>query len=217
MECENELHDKRATLLEFEETSTGASSDINDGGNDAWCVKDTKEMDLEEASIPLFEVMPGAAEWVKSSLEAEMSCAVVSHLDLDQVEMSLKQANVLDLIRCDKCVTASNVHRRDQGQSSGASLCLERKPDHLLFSIQVPFASDAANKVEMRSVSIIGQFPRCELLTADSAPSSFTDPTARNMRRLFDQPQMDAQRAEPDKTQKTKTRFFWDNDTQMHE
>jgi hypothetical protein len=67
----------------------------------------------------------------------------------------------------------------------------------------------------MRSVAMVGPYPRYELLSADTSAFSFSELTAMNIRRLFgervyDQPMLDAlPQVENVKRTKTKTRF-WD-------
>ena len=77
-------------------------------------------------------------------------------------------------------------------------------------------ANVAAHEVEMRSVSIVGPYPRYELLSADSSAVSFSELTAMNIRRLFgervyDQPMLDTIQNQPEVSRKTKT-AFWDDE-----
>ena len=54
------------------------------------------------------------------------------------------------------------------------------------------------NRYDMRSVALVGAYPRYELLNADTSASSVDELTALNIRRLFgervyDQPELDTQ------------------------
>lgn len=167
--------------------------------------------------VPMFQVNPGAAKWVKSLLDVEMQCGVISYLERDQVNVLLQEAGLDDLITPGKRVSASNGYPADKDQVLGAALRLERRPDHCVLFDSTPYASIAAHDVGMQSVSLIGPFPRYELLSADTTSSSFGDLTAMNIRRLFservyDQPMVESAQSKPETRAITKTRFFYDDD-----
>jgi beta-phosphoglucomutase-like phosphatase (HAD superfamily) len=167
--------------------------------------------------LPLVTVIPGAYEWIKSLREYEMQCGVVSHLSRDQVLALLKFTNLNELFEPDVIVSASNGYRSDSQQMLGAALRLERRPDHCVVFDSSPYASVAAHELDMRSVGLIGCFPRYELLSADTTASGFQELTAFNIRRLFgerifDQPELDRQQAEPSQTKKVRTMYDWGDD-----
>ena len=170
-----------------------------------------------DSAVDPVKVLQGGAEWIESLLAVEMQCAVVSHLDRDQLDVLLQYAGLENLFGNDKRVSASNGYTRDSQQMLGASLRLERRPDHCVMFDTSPHSSAAAHESDMRSVNLIGPYPRYELLSADTAMSSFDELTAINIRRLFgervyDQPMLDIQQAEPETKRRTKTKFFWDDD-----
>jgi beta-phosphoglucomutase-like phosphatase (HAD superfamily) len=164
-------------------------------------------------AVPMFEVAPNAAKWLKSLLDVEMSCGIVSYLDRDQVDILLEEAGLADLIAPDKRVSANSGYKRDNYQMLGAALRLERRPDHCVVFDSSPDSAVAAHDNDMRSVCLIGPYPRYELLTTDLATSSFDDLTAMNIRRLFgervyDQPLEETEAAQPDTRKKQKT-LYW--------
>ena len=170
----------------------------------------------DKHSLPLVQVVPGGDQWIRSLLEVDMQCGIVSYLEREQVDLVLAYAGLSGLIGPDRCVSLSSGYQEDSQQLLGAALRLERRPDHCVIFDSSPFASIAAHEVEMRSVNIIGPYPRYELLAADSTTSSFSDLTAMNIRRLFgeriyDQPQFETQAARPDTFRKAKTQY-WDED-----
>ena len=167
--------------------------------------------------IPMFQVKNGAASWVRSLLDVEMQCGVVSYLERDQLDVLLQHAGLDNLIARDKRVSFSNGYMTDKDQILGAALRLERRPDHCVVFDSTPYASVAAHDVEMQSVGIIGPYPRYDLLSADATAASFDELTAMNIRRLFservyDQPMVDIQQNQPETGRSTKTRFFFDED-----
>jgi beta-phosphoglucomutase-like phosphatase (HAD superfamily) len=164
-------------------------------------------------SVPMFEVVPNAAKWLKSLLDVEMSCGIVSYLDRDQVDILLEEAGLADLIAPDKRVSASSGYKRDNYQMLGAALRLERRPDHCVVFDSSPDSAIAAHDNDMRSVCLIGPYPRYELLSTDLTTSSFDDLTAMNIRRLFgervyDQPLEEVEAAQPDTRKRQKT-LYW--------
>ena len=138
-------------------------------------------------------------------------------MNRQQLDVLLEVCGLSHLFSDDKRVTSSNSYGRETDQLLGAALRVERRPDHCVVFDSSPNSALAAHDVEMRSVGVIGSFPRYELLAADSTASSFDELTAMNIRRLFgervyDQPMVDMQQADPEKVSKTKTKFFWDDD-----
>lgn len=169
-----------------------------------------------EAELALVSVVPGVREWIKSLHDVEMACGVTSYLHDDQVGILLEYAGLADLLPSDKRVSLSNGYNRDSQQILGVALRIERRPDHCVLFDSSPSASAAAHEVDMRSVAIVGSYPRYELLTADTTASSFDELTAMNIRRLFgervyDQPMLEMVEKQPQVIRKTKT-TFWDDE-----
>ena len=170
-----------------------------------------------EDELPMFTVVHGTEHWVQSLLAVEMQCAVVSYLSREQVDVLLEVSGLSHLFGPNKRVSSSNNYSRDVDQLLGAALRVERRPDHCVVFDSSPHSSVAAHDVEMRSVGIIGAFPRYDLLTADSTAGSFDDLTAMNIRRLFaervyDQPMVDMQQNDPERVTRAKTKFYWEGD-----
>jgi beta-phosphoglucomutase-like phosphatase (HAD superfamily) len=172
---------------------------------------------MEKGDVPMYKITPGVIKWIKSLLDVEMQCAVVSYLDREQVDTFLELAGVSDLIDTDKRVSASDDYVTDTDMLLGAALRVERRPDHCVLFDTTPYSSVAAHNVEMQSVGLIGPYPRYDLLSADTTAASFDSLTAMNIRRLFgervyDQPLAESQSTDPGRNRKTmtKTRFFDD-------
>ena len=167
-----------------------------------------------EDKLPLVSVKPGVAHWIKSLLDVEMGCGVASYLEEDQMNVLLEYAGLADILPRDKHVSVSNGYGRDTQQMLGVALRIERRADHCVVFDSSPYASNAAREVDMRSVALVGPYPRYELMSADTSSSSFDELTAMNIRRLFgervyDQPELDMRQNQPEIRRKTKTRF-WD-------
>ena len=161
-------------------------------------------------------VRDGVYDWIKSLQDVEMACGVTSHLNEDQVHVLLAFAGLSSLLPREKRVSRSNGYERDSQQMLGAALRIERRPDHCVVFDSSPGACGAAREVEMRSVAMVGPYPRYELLSADTSAFSYSELTAMNIRRLFgervyDQPMLDSLQIQPETRRKTKT-TFWDPD-----
>jgi len=168
-------------------------------------------------SLPLYSVVCGAEKWLTSLFDVDMRCSVISYLTREQLDVLLGVTGLSHLFAPDRRVSADNNYARDVDQLLGAALRNERRPDHCVVFDSSPHASVAAHYVGMRSVGVIGAFPRYDLLSADSTASSFDELTAMNIRRLFgervfDQPMVDMQQADPEGSTRTKTNYFWDDD-----
>jgi len=169
-----------------------------------------------ESEKVMVSVIPGVYDWIKSLLDVEMACGVTSYLDEDQVDILLQYAGLADLLPRERRVSMSNGYDRDSQQMLGVALRIERRPDHCVLFDSSPGANAAAHEVEMRSVAVIGPYPRYELISADATASSFDELTAMNIRRLFgervyDQPMLDMMENQPQVVRKTKT-TFWDDE-----
>mmetsp|Transcript_39253 Transcript_39253/g.81457 ORF Transcript_39253/g.81457 Transcript_39253/m.81457 type:complete len:1720 (-) Transcript_39253:106-5265(-) len=182
-----------------------------------------EEGNEKEPDAPLVQVTPGSAEWIKSLLDVEMECGIISYLTRSQVDTLVEYAGIADLITPEKRVAATGPtglhptvkHFHDSQQMLASALRLERRPDHCVVVDASPGASIAARSVEMQSVAWIGSYPRYELLQADATVSRLDELTAMNIRRLFgeriyDQPLMDQLQAQPETKRRTKTIFEWD-------
>jgi beta-phosphoglucomutase-like phosphatase (HAD superfamily) len=171
----------------------------------------------EVGEIPLVRVMPGVVEWIQSLRKVEMALGVVSYLEEDQMRILLNYAGLSDLLPQDVCVSHSNGYPTDSQQLLGAALRIERRPDHCVAFDTSPYGSVAAHDVEMRSVSLVGPYPRYELTSSDTTSSSIDELTAMNIRRLFgervyDQPELDMKSRQPETNKRIKTAYAWDDE-----
>jgi beta-phosphoglucomutase-like phosphatase (HAD superfamily) len=174
-----------------------------------------KEVTVEP--LPKVRVLPGVGDWIKSLHKVEMGCGVVSHLEQDHVKILLEYAGLSDLFSEDVRVSHSNGYQRDNQQLLGAALRIERRPDHCVAFDTSPYASVAAHDVDMRSVSLVGPYPRYELLSADTSAVSIDELTAMNIRRLFgervyDQPMLEDLQNRPETKKRVKTKYEWDEE-----
>ena len=190
-----------------------------------WSGIEQKTDESPEVEQPLVQVNPGSVKWIKSLLDVELECGIISHMSRSQVDLLLEFAGIADLIGSDKRVTGSASaglkpiapQYFDSQQMLAAALRVERRPDHCVVIDASPGASIAARVVEMQSVAWIGSYPRYELLAADATVNRFEDLTAMNIRRLFgervlDQPQLDIQQTDFAKDRKIKTKHAWDDE-----
>ena len=168
---------------------------------------------------PPYSVIPGASKWLQSLMDVEMPCGVISHLDREQVDVLLDQTGLARFFPVGNRVTASNGYKLESQQMLGASLRLERRPDHCVVFDSSPESAVAAHDVDMKSVCLVGVYPMYELLSADSTARYLDELTAMNVRRLFgeriyDQPMVESKEERPEFKRQTaiKTRFWEEGD-----
>lgn len=172
----------------------------------------------EKEDLPLVRAMPDVTHWIQSLQAVEMGCGVATHLEDDQMNTLLEFARLSELLPMSNRVSNSNGYLRDSQQLLGISLRIERRPDQCVVFDTSPVASVAAHEHDMRSVALVGPYPRYELLAADTSASSVNDLTALNIRRLFgeriyDQPELETQTIQPlDYGRKVKTKTQWAGD-----
>jgi len=174
--------------------------------------------EFEEEELPMVQVLPDVLDWIKSLKAVEMGCGVVSHLESDQMKILIEYAGLSELFPEGNQVSHSNGYLLDNQQLLGTALRIERRPDHCVVFDTSPPASAAAHDFDMRSVALVGPFPRYELLDADTSAGSVNELTASNIRRLFgeriyDKPMLDTEGEtplDPSKRVQTKTQFEGD-------
>jgi len=173
----------------------------------------------EKEDIPFVRVMPDITHWITSLKAVEMGCGVVTHLEDDQMKILLEFAGLSELLPSDNQVSNSNGYLRDSQQLLGISLRIERRPDQCVVFDTSPFTGVTAHEFDMRSVALVGPYPRYELMSADTSASSVDELTAINIRRLFgeriyDQPELDTQIQQPLDTpgRQVKTKTQWAGD-----
>ena len=172
----------------------------------------------EKEDQPLVMAMPDVSDWIQALQAVEMGCGVVTYLEADQIDTLLKFAGLSELLPESNRVSNSNGYLRDSQQLLGGSLRIERRPDQCVVFDTSPGASVAAHEHDMRSVALVGAYPRYELLAADISASSVDEFTALNIRRLFgeriyDQPELETQIMRPlDSGKQVKTKTQWAGD-----
>jgi len=172
----------------------------------------------EKDDLSMVRAMPDVADWIKSLQAVEMGCGIVTHLEDDQMNALLEFAGLSEILSVSDRVSNSNGYLRDSQQLLGVSLRIERRPDQCVVFDTSPVASAAAHEYDMRSVALVGAYPRYELLGADTSASSVDELTALNIRRLFgervyDQPELDTQTIQPyDNRGQVKTKTQWAGD-----
>jgi len=173
----------------------------------------------EEEDMPLVKAIHDVTEWIQSLQAVEMGCGVVTHLEDYQMNTLLEFAKLSEQLPLGNRVSNSNGYLRDSQQLLGTSLRIERRPDQCVVFDTSPFASVAAHEFDMRSVALVGPYPRYELPAADTTASSVDELTALNIRRLFgeriyDQPELETQTMQPldNTSRQVKTKTQWAGD-----
>jgi beta-phosphoglucomutase-like phosphatase (HAD superfamily) len=132
------------------------------GGSSTFSSEAASPPKLKENEAPLCTVIPGAAKWVKSFLDNEMQCGMMSYLERDQVDVLLEYAGLSSLFGPDKRVTSTSGYNRERQQMLGVALRIERRPDHCVVFDASPYAAAEAHDVGMK-VRI--SFPQVMLAT----------------------------------------------------
>ena len=118
-------------------------------------------------------------------------------------------------------ISHSNGYLSECQQLLGASLHIERRPDQCVVFDTSPFFSVSAHEFDMRTIALIGPYPRYELLTADLSTSSVNELTIMNIRSLFGdrmnyEPEVDmASPRQPDTRKRVQTTYEWAGDDQI--
>jgi len=174
--------------------------------------------DREDEDLPLFQLEDGGVDWIKALLDVEMPCAVVSHLDQEQLDVILETTGLDTIFPPDKRVSATNFYASQSQEFLGAALRLERRPDYCAVFDTTPSSAAAAHQVDMQSICRIGSYKNYDLLGADLTFKYFTQLQTQVLRGLFtdnklDEPQTEIQDIKPEtRPSTTMTRFFEEGD-----
>jgi len=186
---------------------------------DALSLNDSKTTDNAqgEDDLPLFSLEGDAPEWLEAMEDVEMPCAVMSNLERYQLDVILEQTGLSSFFPPERRVSSSNGYENESQDMLGGALRVERRPDHCIVFDTTPSAAVAAHDVDMKIVTMIGYYPKYELITSDQTARYFGDLNTVYLRNLFservyDEPMVDLQPVAPEIKRAPKTRFWEEGD-----
>lgn len=138
--------------------------------------------------LPLADLFVGFNCIINSDTlqDVEMPCAVVSHLDSDQLDAVLTATGLAEYFPPDKRVSSDSGYSSERSEILGAALRVEQHPDKCVIFDNTPHSANEAHEVHMKSVSLVDHYVRYELLTADLSVAYARDLDLISFTKLFD-------------------------------
>jgi beta-phosphoglucomutase-like phosphatase (HAD superfamily) len=115
-----------------------------------------------------------------------MPCAIVTHLDSNQLDVVLRKTGLAEYFPPDLRVTSDSNYPSERSELLGAALRMEQRPDQCIVFDNTPNSAKVAHEISMKSVSLVNHYARYELLTADLSVGYVRDLDLRSLVKLFD-------------------------------
>eukprot|EP00581_Thalassiosira_minuscula_P014661 CAMPEP_0183716264 /NCGR_PEP_ID=MMETSP0737-20130205/10241_1 /TAXON_ID=385413 /ORGANISM="Thalassiosira miniscula, Strain CCMP1093" /LENGTH=1592 /DNA_ID=CAMNT_0025945507 /DNA_START=165 /DNA_END=4943 /DNA_ORIENTATION=- len=154
---------------------------------------DLDKINAEEAEnqygmqFAALSIKEGVKEWLDTLRDVEMPCAVMSHLDSDQLDAVLSVTGLSEYFPDDKRVSSDSGYSSERSELLGAALRVEQRPDKCVIFDNTPHSANEAHEVFMKSISFVDHYARYELLTADLSVAYARDLDLISFVKLFDE------------------------------
>ena len=153
-------------------------------GNQSFQSMNSKS-DEDVDAIPLVVLREGADHWLSSIADVYVPAAVVSWLDEDLMNKVIEEAGITSFFPDDKKVSSSSQYKSLSQQLLGASLRVERRPDHCVVFSATPQSASIAHDVEMKNIAMVSPYPYYELTTADMTVRDYRSIGMMNLKNVF--------------------------------
>lgn len=135
----------------------------------------------------------GIVDFLSALEKVNTPCAVISHLESSQLDLLLQISGLDRFFKEDQRVSEKEGYETEEQKFLGAALRMERRPDLCAVFTSTPQSCVAAHDVQMKSVALVGPYPRYDLTTSDSTLINLDSMNTMNLRALFS----DAKTSEP--------------------
>jgi phosphoglycolate phosphatase-like HAD superfamily hydrolase len=166
-----------------------------------------------------YVVKDGIVEFLSALRKVGTPCAIISHLERRQMDLLLQVSGLDHFFQSDMRVSESDAYESESQQLLGAALRIERRPDHCALFTSTPQSCVAAHEMQMKSVALVGPYPRYDLTTSDSTLLHLDTMNTMNLRALFSDEkssepmeQLQVEGPQVKKKSMVKTRFWEDGD-----
>jgi len=164
-------------------------------------------------------IKDGIVDFLYALEKVNTPCAVVSHLESHQLDLLLQVSGLNRFFKADQRVSESAAYETEAQQLLGAALRVERRPDLCAVFTSTPQSCVAAHDMQMKSVALVGPYPRYDLTTSDSTLINLHSMNTMNLRALFSDDksaepmeQLQVEGPQVKKKSLVKTRFWQDGD-----
>ena len=127
----------------------------------------------------------GIKDWLNTIREVDVSCAVVSHLDSNQLDAILEATGLAEYFPPERRVS-SDAKYSARSEYLGAALRAEQRPEQCIVFDNTPISASIAHDLLMKNIAFVDHYAKYELLTADVSFGYASDLDLMDIAKIFD-------------------------------
>lgn len=148
-------------------------------------IDEEDEQSLFGLNFPDVSMKEGIKEWLDTIREVDMSCALMSHLDSDQLDAILEATGLAEYFPPERRVS-SEANYSARSEYLGAALRAEQRPEHCVVFDNTPISATIAHDLLMKNIAFVDHYAKYELLTADVSFGYASDLELMDIAKIFE-------------------------------
>jgi len=148
-------------------------------------VNEEDEQSLFGLNFPDVSMKEGVKDWLNTIREVEMSCALVSHLDSDQLDVILEATGLAEYFPPERRVS-SDAKYSARSEYLGGALRAEQRPEECIVFDNTPISATIAHDLMMKNIAFVDHYAKYELLTADVSFGYVSDLDLMDIAKIFE-------------------------------
>ncbi|KAL7500721.1 hypothetical protein ACHAWT_008705 [Skeletonema menzelii] len=148
-------------------------------------IDEEDEQSLFGLNYPDVSVKEGIRDWLDTIREVDMSCALVSHLDSDQLDVILEATGLAEYFPPERRVS-SEANYSARAEYLGAALRAEQRPEQCVVFDNTPMSATIAHDLMMKNIAFVDHYAKYELLTADVSFGYASDLELMDIAKIFE-------------------------------
>ena len=148
-------------------------------------INERDEETLFGLNFPDVSLKDGIIDWLNTIRGVDMSCAVVSHLDSDQLDVILEATGLAEYFPPDRRVS-SEAKYSARSEYLGAALRAEQRPEQCVVFDNTPISATVSHDIMMKNIAFVDHYAKYELLTADVSFGYVSDLDLMDIAKIFE-------------------------------
>mmetsp|Transcript_31705 Transcript_31705/g.54085 ORF Transcript_31705/g.54085 Transcript_31705/m.54085 type:complete len:1489 (+) Transcript_31705:155-4621(+) len=148
-------------------------------------VNEEDEQSLFGLNFPDVSMKEGVKDWLNTIREVEMSCALVSHLDSDQLDVILEATGLAEYFPPERRVS-SDAKYSARSEYLGGALRAEQRPEECIVFDNTPISATIAHDLMMKNIAFVDHYAKYELLTSDVSFGYVSDLDLMDIAKIFE-------------------------------
>lgn len=148
-------------------------------------VNEEDEESLFGLNFPDVTLKEGIKDWLNTIREVDISSAVISHLDSDQLDAILEATGLAEYFPPERRVS-SDAKYSARSEYLGAALRAEQRPEQCIVFDNTPISATIAHDLLMKNIAFVDHYAKYELLTADVSFGYVSDLDLMDIAKIFE-------------------------------